>query len=117
MRRALAALLAAGLLCTFVLAAGSLPNGQFGGTAQGRNGPIEADVTVKDGYVTAVDVTAYAETPSKLQMAMQIVGHIIGCGSYREIEAVDTISGATMSSQGIKEAVLDALREAKPGWV
>lgn len=116
MRRVLAAVLALCLLCGAALAAGILHNGSFSGSAQGRNGLIEVAVTVSDGAVEAVEVEAYAETPSKLQSAMQIVPRIIGCKSYAEIEAVDTITGATATSQGIKDAVLDAVKEDKPGW-
>lgn len=116
MRRFLAALLAVCLLCTLAFAASGFADGRYSGQAQGRNGPIEAEVTVQSGKITDVDVAAYAETPAKLQQAMQIVGRIVGCESYTAVEKVDAVSGATVSSEGIKNAVLDALKAFKPQW-
>ena len=116
MRRLLAALTAALLLCLSVTASGSLPDGVSYGMAMGRNGWISVSVSVTDGCIAAIEVDAPQETPAKLQQAMQIVARMIGLGDYTSVQAVDAISGATMSSEGIKNAVLNALRDAKPRW-
>ena len=116
MKKLLAALAAVCLLCLCVSASGSLPNGSFSGAAQGRGGMIEVAVRVEDGCIAAIEVDAPYETPSKLQQAMQIVGRMLGLSDYASVQAVDTISGATMSSEGIKNAVLDALKAARPQW-
>lgn len=80
---------------------------------------IDADVTVTDGKITDITITGanfggtYAEV-NKTKLASAIEGM---AGSFLGLEDTDTdslkeidaVSGATYSSNGIKEAVADAL--------
>ena len=84
-------------------------NGVWKGTAQGFGGDIQVEVTVEGGSITDISiVSAEKEDGAYLSMAEDIIPKIIDAQSAD----VDTISGATFSSTGIKNAVTQALEEA-----
>ena len=67
------------------------------------------EVTVEGGFITDISiVSAEKEDGAYLSMAEDIIPTIIDAQSAD----VDTISGATFSSTGIKNAVAQALEEA-----
>lgn len=80
---------------------------------------IHASVETADGRITAVEArglnfggTYAAVNQDKFETAAdKILPQLKGCSATdaTEIMAVDTVSGATVSSNGIKRAVLDAL--------
>ena len=117
MKRLTAAVLLVCLLATGVFAAGNFRNGTYYGMAMGRNGWISVSVLVESGVIADVQVDAPQETPGKLGQALQIVEKLIGLGDLESVQAVDAVSGATMSSEGIKKAVLNALQSAVPPWL
>ena len=88
---------------------GSYKDGTYTGEADGFGGTVAVEVTVKDGKIEAVEVTsAEKEDSSYLAMAEDIIPKIIEAQSAE----VDTISGATFSSTGIKNAAEQALEQA-----
>lgn len=88
---------------------GVYTNGVWKGTAQGFGGDIQVEVTVEGGSITDISiVSAEKEDGAYLSMAEDIIPKIIDAQSAD----VDTISGATFSSTGIKNAVTQALEEA-----
>ncbi len=92
-------------------AAGSVDyaDGIWKGEAQGFGGIIQVEVTVSDGAITDIAiVSAEKEDGAYLSMAKDIIPAMIDAQSAE----VDTISGATFSSTGIKNAVAQALEEA-----
>lgn len=93
-------------------------DGAYEGSAQGRNGPIFVEVWVHEGAVSDIRIAGHSETPTRFELARQILPQMIGARSDAEIEAVDAVSGATLSCRGIKNAVLNALRTAQtaPSW-
>ena len=83
-----------------------LKDGAYSGTGQGRNGSIEVTVKVKKGKVTSVTVESSREDTQYMNRARDtVIGEIIEAQSLN----VRTVSGATMSSNGILEAVANAL--------
>ena len=84
-----------------------LPDGVYTGTGQGRNGPITVSVTVSAGEIAGIEVIDHVETPRYFASAAEVIGSIISAQSTE----VDTVTGATISSDGIKEAVANALLE------
>ena len=84
-------------------------DGIYTGTAKGFNGDITVSVTVSEGSVSAVDVTAQNETPAYWKEAEKLIPEII---SANGTEGVDSVSGATYSSEGIKKAVENALAKS-----
>ena len=84
-------------------------DGTYSGEADGFGGTVAVEVTVKDGKIKAVEVTsAEKEDSAYLAMAEDIIPKIIEAQSAE----VDTISGATFSSTGIKNAAEQALEQA-----
>ena len=79
-------------------------DGTYTGEADGFGGTVAVEVTVKDGKIEAVEVTsAEKEDSAYLAMAEDIIP---------KSAEVDTISGATFSSTGIKNAAEQALEQA-----
>lgn len=85
---------------------GSFTDGEYTGSANGNNGPIEVKVVVENGYITLIDVLDHSETAGISDPAFeQIPQAIIDAQSFD----VDTVSSATKSSNGIIEAVRNAI--------
>lgn len=88
---------------------GNYQDGTYTGEAEGFGGTVAVRVTVKNGKITAVDVTsAEKEDSAYLAMAEEIIPKIMEAQSAE----VDTVSGATFSSTGIKNAAEQALEKA-----
>lgn len=84
-------------------------DGTYEGEAEGFGGPISVSVTVEDGKVTELNIlSAEKEDGAYLSMAEDIIPTII----EQQTWDVDTISGATFSSTGIKNATQKALEKA-----
>ena len=84
-------------------------DGTYQGEAEGFGGTVAVEVTVEKGKITAVEiVSAQKEDGAYLSMAKDIIPKIIEAQSAD----VDTISGATFSSTGIKNASQEALEKA-----
>ncbi len=83
--------------------------GTYEGTAAGRNGDITVSVTLSETEITDVIVTAHQETEGIADPAIeQIPSAIVSAQSTQ----VDTVSGATITSQGIIDAANAALEAA-----
>ena len=85
-------------------------DGEWEGEAQGFGGNIALKVEVEEGnIVDIVIMSAEKEDSAYLSMAEEMIPAIL-----REQSAdVDTITGATFSSTGIKNAVAQALKKAE----
>lgn len=84
-------------------------DGVYTGGGEGFGGTIEAEVKVENGRVASVEVTkAEGEDSAYLETAMSITDQII----EEQGADVDTVSGATFSSGGIRDAVKAALEQA-----
>lgn len=94
--------------------AGSWQDGTWTGTAQGYGGDVTVSVTIANKKITAIEVvSASAETPSFFSKAKAIIPKIIEAQN----PDVDVVSGATYSSNGIINAVKNALTKASGGTV
>ncbi len=86
-------------------------DGIYTGTGEGYGGEITVSVTVSGGQITAIEiVSAPDETPAYLGQALGVIERILA----RQVPGVDAVSGATFSSEGIMEAVENALSGAIP---
>ena len=84
-------------------------DGTYQGEAEGFGGTVAVEVKVEKGKITAIEiVSAQKEDGAYLSMAKDIIPKIIEAQSTD----VDTISGATFSSTGIKNASQEALEKA-----
>lgn len=89
-------------------------DGTYQGTGKGyHSGKITVEVTITEHKISKVEVIEYkSQTDRFWKKAIAILESFVGLGSIKEVEQVDTVSGATRSSKGIREAVLDALSKA-----
>ena len=78
-------------------------------SAQGNNGAVTVEVTVENGAVTAVAVTEHAETAGIADTPIEKIPAEIVAGQTLN---VDTVAGATNTSNAILNAVAAALTEA-----
>lgn len=85
-------------------------DGIYEGSAQGYGGEISVEVVVKEGRITEIVVLSHEkEDDLYFSMAKE---EVIAAMLDRQTTEVDAASGATFSSNGIKEAVADALKGA-----
>lgn len=83
--------------------------GTYEGEGKGMNGQVKVEVTVTEDEITDIKVLSHNETPGVSDLAINnLPDEIIETQSL----GVDTIAGATLSSNAILEAVADALEKA-----
>ena len=85
-----------------------LKDGEYEGNSQGYGGDFKVKIKIKNGDLTAINVVTNNETPEYYEKASVIIAQILEKGNTD----VDSISGATISSEAIKNAVRDALHKA-----
>lgn len=84
-------------------------DGKYTGKADGFGGEIIVEVSIVDGEINDIQiVNADNEDKAYLEMARGIIKDMLEKNSLE----VDTISGATFSSTGIKNATINALEGA-----
>ncbi len=104
MKKLIALLLMTVMLLSVAVCAGAET---YSGTGYGMQGPVTAEVTIEDGKITAIELTQYSETANitavaKERIPQQIIEH--------QTLKVDTVTGATLSSYAILNAVKDAVK-------
>lgn len=85
-----------------------LLDGVYEGSAQGYKDLIMVSVTVKDGAVFDIQILEENDTPNYFACAESVIADIVDQQSLE----VDAVSGATYSSEGILQAVHNALEAA-----
>lgn len=86
--------------------AGQFADGVYTGTGNGFRGATNVTVTVENGEITDITVNSYSDDDQFFSRAESgVISSIIKSQSTD----VDAVSGATFSSNGIIEAVADAL--------
>ena len=103
----LAALAVSAALCGSAFAA--MTDGTYTGEGKGRNGTITVEVTVKAGKLDAVKVVKHTETVGISDAAIADFPKAIVAA---QSTAVDAVAGATMTSEGIRAAVAQAIQKA-----
>lgn len=82
------------------------PDGVYRGTGQGFGGDIVVDVTIEKHRISKVElISAVGEDNAYLSQAVTLLEDI---PLYQSVD-LDTVSGATFSSNGILDAAADAL--------
>lgn len=87
-------------------------DGTFEGSGTGYRSKIILNVTITDGSISAIETVSQDETPQYWKEALQMFDRIKEKGSTD----VDTVSGATYSSEGIIDAVDEALKISAQAW-
>ncbi|RCW50754.1 MULTISPECIES: flavocytochrome c [unclassified Halanaerobium] len=85
-------------------------DGTYTGLGRGLHGPIEVSVRVSNGKIKSVTVFSHEDTPEIADSAIEKLSEKI-----EEINSpdVEIVSGATYTSNGLIEAVKDALKNAE----
>ena len=117
MRKRIAALALASVMALSLIGCGGKSNsassagvsGDFTGTAKGMGGDVTVTLTLTDSKITGCTAEGVDETPGIGTLALdQLPGQIAETGSI----AVDGVTGATITSDAIKEAAAAALTAA-----
>ena len=88
---------------------GSYKAGTYTASAQGRNGLVAVSVTFSDTAITKIEIVGHTETAGISDGAFETIPAVIV--EYQSL-GVDAISGATLSSEAILNAVADCVKQA-----
>ena len=89
--------------------AGIYTPGTYTGTAAGKNGDVKVEVTFSANAIDSVKVVEHSETAGISDGAIENIPTAI---VENQSLAVDTVSGATITSDAILKAVADAVAQA-----
>jgi len=89
---------------------GQYKDGTYTGSGSGFGGTTKISVTITNGKITSVNTISNEDTQRYYSRA---IGTITNSIISKQSGSVDTVSGATYSSNGIIEAVKNALSQAK----
>ena len=89
--------------------AGTYTAGTYTGTAKGNNGDVTVEVVLSSEKIESVTVTDHAETPGLSDGPIaDIPAAIVESQSLN----IDVVSGATITSEAMIDAVAEALEKA-----
>ena len=94
----------------YILSNGGYQDGTYTGIGDGFNGITTVVITVENGKIVSA-VYETKDDEEEFYMAWSsIYAQILG---NQSADGIDTVSGATFSSEGLIEAFQDALKQAK----
>ena len=89
--------------------AGELADGTYTATGDGPEGPMEVEVTVEGGELTGFEVVSNNETAAIGGATIpELTEQVVAAGGPN----LDGVSGATLTSNRIRDAVADCLDQA-----
>ena len=83
-------------------------DGTYTGTGTGNGGTVTLSVTISNGQIANIEAVNHKETSDYWNRAISLFSTIVTAQNTE----VDSVSGATRSSNAIKTAVNDALAQA-----
>ena len=89
---------------------GGYKDGVYTGTGKGNGGDVTVEVTVEGGNIVKIELKDHKETPGIFEGAEAGVSNEIIKTQSTDVESV---SGATLTSEAIKTAVAEAIKDAK----
>lgn len=97
-----------------VIPEGKVPykDGIYYGTGEGYAGDIELAVVIQDKTIKAVLITKCEDDAAFFNRAKSIINEVLK-KQTTDLKGIDTVSGATYSSNGIMEALKEAFKSAK----
>ena len=84
--------------------------GSYTGVGEGYNGPITVTVVTAADHIESITVNSHSDSDGIIQKAGDHIAPAIIAANSTDVEP---ITGATLTSDGYKEAVRNALAEAK----
>ena len=88
-------------------------DGVYVGTGVGMDGKITATLLIKDNRLTCIEMTQVGESQSVGGYEAIRDGKFAAMIDAAQGSDIDTITGATITTAGVTEAVADALTQAK----
>ncbi|MGE5483359.1 MAG: FMN-binding protein [Bacteroidota bacterium] len=85
------------------------PDGKYTGAAMGKEDPVTVEVTITDGRIVEVKILQHGDTPLLSDAAFETLPDAI---VEAQSTKVDAVSGATLSSEGVINAVRAAIASA-----
>ncbi len=83
-----------------------LPEGKYTGVAMGFRDDMEVEVSIEEGRIVDIEVVDHSDTPRVADPAFEsLIDEILGSQNLD----VDAVTGATASSEGLLEAIRNAL--------
>lgn len=87
-----------------------LNDGEWTGSADGRNDRVVMSVSVSGGKITAIKTVQEYETDFAKEAIAQIAEAVL---SGKRVDSVDAVSGATITSNATKQAIKEALNASR----
>ncbi|MGM9680177.1 MAG: FMN-binding protein [Eubacteriales bacterium] len=87
--------------------------GTFDGVGYGKNGSIHLSVTIDNDKIIAIELISHSDTDSFFDRAYDSVTSALLDKVNPDLSEVDSVSGATLSSQGVIDAIKAALYKAR----
>lgn len=110
MKKFLIALISAALIFSLAgcsSASGQYKNGTYTAEGKGRAGDVKVEVIIEKGSITAINVLDNSETEAMMESVK--AGLLPKIIERQSAEGVDAVSGATLTSNGVLEAVKKVL--------
>ena len=91
---------------------GTVPykEGIYYGTAEGYSGDVSVAVVIQEHTIKAILITEHSDDEAFFNRAMEVVKKVI---KTQKTDDVDAVSGATYSSEGLLNAIKNALKQAE----
>lgn len=96
--------------CVAPAVAATYESGTYTGTGTGRNGSVALTLTLTNGAIASVDNVTHSETARYWEKAKVLLDRLVGLQTPEQVEKLDAVTGATLSSNAIKEAAKDVFR-------
>ncbi len=84
-------------------------DGEWTGSGEGRNGPIEISLTVKDKKIIDYKILSESETDFAKTAIEDVLNQVLTQGN---MNSYDAVSGATITSKATADAIKSALRHS-----
>ena len=115
MKRLVAGFLAVLMVLVGCVAAGAegMTPGTYTAEAEGFHGTIKLEVTVDAEAITGIEVVEHSETAGIGEAALPVLVESV---LEHQTTGVDSVAGATVTSEAFKAALTDALTQAGGGY-
>ena len=94
-------------------AEGTLADGVYTGEGKGMEGPITVTLLVQDNRISCLETTQEGESQSRGGYEAIRDGRFAAMIEAAQGAGIDAISGATITTAGVRQAVEDALSQAE----
>ena len=94
-------------------AEGTLADGVYTGEGKGMEGPITVTLLVQDNRISCLETTQEGESQSRGGYEAIRDGKFAAMIEAAQGSDIDAVSGATITTAGVKQAVEDALSQAE----